>query len=417
MPVPTALNVPNGDNESLGIGKETQFGQFVIPTMWHAFTSFLPKPINNLVQRTGARQHYGQVRPVTAGYESTAALDVEPDPDTLGQLIAFSLGAQSTPTLVGAGAQTVNTTTTTATTIGAGTVITPSSMKYIAIGMSLTIDTSTQMETVTVTDTSATTFSCTTTKTHAAAVTITGSSLISATAYTSTMKFGLLPSFSAQLNRVTDGVNYLGCLVDSYTISMAAKTGMKASFSLVNQNEQITSSLTSPTFSTKLPLIFEHPDNAYQFGGAYLGDIGQVPVISWSISGANNLMKSYFSFGSGRLVQSFPQMQRKITGTVTLAFASNAQYKAFLGSSLGPARVTVPGVSMNMVCVGSELIDAVNPFSFNFILPSCILSSHEVMNTSNTSLNQTFNFESAESASGANDDLSCVYVGTSSTIF
>jgi hypothetical protein len=142
MPVPAALAIPNGDYEALGIGKESQYGIFAAPTMWHAFTSFLPKPVNNLVARTGARQHYGQARPVTAGYESTASLSVEPDPDTLGQLFAYSMGAQTTPVLVAAGAQTVATTTTTSTTSGAGTIITPASMKYIAIGMSLVIDSS-----------------------------------------------------------------------------------------------------------------------------------------------------------------------------------------------------------------------------------------------------------------------------------
>ena len=415
------LTAPLGNLETLGIGKETNYGVFATPTLWHAHTDFAPKPKNELIPLTGARKHYGQTRPRTAGFTGDASLDVEQDADTIPQLLAYALGAQTAPTLF----QYVSTTLTGATTIGA-TTFAVADVTNIFPGQTITFDTAGNIEPLLVSAVVAvagntgpgTLTTAAAAKAHASGVTVTASSTV---AYGSNFTMGNLPSFSIELNRVTDAVRYLGCVVDSMAFSIAAKAGLSTKYTLVYQSEFVTTpaATATPTFSTKGPYIFENPYNIASFNGSVIGQPGQVTVLSANINLANNLMKGYRSFGGGRIIQSFPQLQRKVTGSVTLGFETNAAYLAFLGSTTGPALVTVPGITLSFKCVASDFADPTAQvyYAITFKLGAVTLSMHEVNNKSNSVLEQTFQFESAESGAGNNDDLSVSVTTTSPTIY
>ncbi len=426
--MPAGLIAPFGDLESLGIGKETTFGTFATPTTFYAFNQFDPKPQNVTVARTAARKHYGQARPATAGYEATATLDAEFDPDVIAQIIAYGFGGQSTPTL-----DIFASTLSAATTIGANSfsVVTTAAMVndpgFLIPGQKVTIDTAANLETLTVQTVtpsdSVSTPSVFTTTTNAAFAHASGvATVVTATnAYLSTFSMSTLPSFSIELNRITDAVRYLGCMVDTMDFTATAKKGVDVKIGLVYQNEFVTTpgACTTPTYSTKLPLMFEHPANLSIMNGAVMGQFGQVTVQSFSIKVNNNLMKGYYSFGQGRQVQSFPQQLRTISGTVGLGFETDAAYLAFLGAATGPNPITVPEVAVAFSAVGSDIIDTGTntPFSFRFILPNNTIDTHAVANQSTKVLMQTFNLKAAESLAGANDDMKIAYIGSSSTVF
>lgn len=414
--MPGPLTVPAGELESLGIAKETTFGTFVTPTLWHPFTTFDPKPKNNPVPRTGARKRYGQTFPATGSFQGSASLDVESDPDTLGQLLAFSMGNQSVPALL-----IINTTLSASTIIGA-TTFTVASLANIVPGMVLTFDTSANLETLTVaslaSDGTVNTITTTTaaTKAHASGVSVT---LTSTTAYLSTMKLGLLPSFSAQLNRVTDAIDYTGCMVDSMALSMNAKAGLQPKFTLVYRAEAIDGAPAAPSFGTKQPFTFENPNNYQTWNGAIIGTPGAVSTVSMSVNLNNNLFKDYFSGGAGRFVQAFPQQQRAVKGSVVLGFETNAAYKSFLGAATGPNGVSIPSTSFGWVMCGSDLADATLgvPYMVTVTLPKLYATGHSVNNKSTGYLEQTFDFDASESGNGNQDDLTISYVGTGSAIF
>src|ERR1022692_3765300 len=100
MPAVPPLTVPSGQQGSIGISKETTFASPALPpTVFHAFEEWAPASKNIGVVRTGARKRRGQTLMATGGYEVSGLLTVESDPDTLPQLITYSLGGTpSTPT-------------------------------------------------------------------------------------------------------------------------------------------------------------------------------------------------------------------------------------------------------------------------------------------------------------------------------
>lgn len=415
------LSIPVGEYESFGLIKEVTYGVYPgEPSLWHGLIDFGVKSQNAAVPATGARHHYGQTFPGTGGYTVGGSLSVESTPDTLGQLLAYSMGAQTAPT------QTiVSLSLSSSTIIGATAFPVGSSLPINVVpGMVITIDTAANQETLTVANpaltVSAGVYSVNTTagatKAHssAATVTVTGTN-----AYYTKMTMGKLPSFSAKLDRITDQVAYLGGYVESATLTINEKAGLDWKGNLVFKTEQSSTS-ASPTFSTKKILSFNNPNNYQTFFSQVIGASGQVATRSLSLTINNNLAKDYYSGSSGRTVQDFPQQQRSVKGSVELGFETNDAYKRFLGSSSATSpQYPVLGGNLSWTIVAQDVIDSGVgvPFIITLSVPNLYPTGHAVPNKATGYLTQTFEFDAAESSAAANDDLTIHYVGTNSAVF
>jgi hypothetical protein len=216
--------------------------------------------------------------------------------------------------------------------------------------------------------------------------------------------------------------------MDSVSFTINPKSGLSPKFTICYATEANDPSPVAATFSTKLPYTFEHPANiqtmgiASTVGGYVIGARGQVSTLGLSLTLNNNIDKTYFSGASGREVQAWPQQQRSVKGTITLGFETNTAYQYFLGSS--GASATINGIQIPAVCFTWSMFSAsyadpfLNiPYSLTFKLPNLFASSHAVSNKSTGVIQQTFDFEAAESGNGTQDDLTILYVGTNGSAF
>ena len=95
---------PVGELTSIGIGKESAsaFATPVVPTVFYETETFTPSSKNTLIPRPGSAKRAGRRPPSTGGYAATLSFRPGSTPDTIGQLMAYAMGQQSTPVLTGA---------------------------------------------------------------------------------------------------------------------------------------------------------------------------------------------------------------------------------------------------------------------------------------------------------------------------
>jgi hypothetical protein len=408
--MPAPLNVPIGERVSLGIGKETVFGTAVAPTVFHPVMDFSPTSKNVAIPRTSSRGQLSQVYPATGTYEGKISLSVESCPDTLPQLLAYSLGSQSAPTH-----SVVNTTTTANTLINATTVPVASAVNIVP-GMVITVGACTPIAVASVSGLTVTVVGpgLSAATTLGATVTCT-----SATAYASRLKLGTpLATFTCQNNRVTDALAYSGCKVDTFSLTLDPKKGLDNKFTLVNQTEAIVGSPASPTFSALYPFLFQTVGGMTAFNGTAIGIAGSAAVLGWDIQGANTIKTDYYSAANGRFAMSFPEQMRKISGKLTLGFENDVAQQAFWGGSSSPGTV-VPSASIVLSCVSTDIADATLaiPYMITFTLGKCFIESADVAQKPGSILQQVVTFQAAQTAAGNNDDLVVDYVNTAATIY
>lgn len=410
--MPAPLTVPTGQLTSLGVGKETTFGTFATPSIFHACEDVSPTPKNILIPLPASRKRYGQTLPIVAGFEGRMTLTPEADGDTIGQLWAYGMGAQTSP------AATYGSTTTTASySIGVSTIAVVSTLG-LQPGSQVGVDTAGQAENLLIASLTLTTitFSSPTTKTHSSGITVAQQAT---TARGSALTFGALPSFSAESNRGTDTVDYLGCMIDNFSLSIAPGKALQPKFGIFYANEVLQGSPTTPTISTKKPYYAENPNNvALLFGTAY-GQAGQCTVQQVDISVANNLAPIR-SFPAGRSPVTFAQQQRKASGKTVLGFENDQAYKAFLGnaSSATSPQASVPGVSLDFRVFSSDAVDGGGlQYGAEFYLGNVILETHGAPVKSSNYITQEFSFQAAETANGANDDLKIFLITAATTAY
>lgn len=345
--MPGPLVSPYGELTSFGSSKETVFANFVVPALFHAIEDFTPSPSNQLIQRQGARKRRGRSLPIADGYVGKYSFTPECDPDVVGQLLAFALGAQSVP-----------------------------------------------------------------------AHTVKGSST-SASAFSSILTLGQLPSFSSELNRVTDAIDMLGCKMNGLSLSFDPGKGLTPKFDVCYATEVVNASPTAPTFSTKLPFTFTGPNNAVQVFGSVAGQAGQVTIHQFSVDLKNNLVTDYYSAGSGsRGVVDLPQQGASVSGKAKLGFETDLAYQKFLGGATAPGAV-IPGVAFDLALFTSDVIDiglGIN-YGIEIIVPNCVISTHSTKISSGGIIYQDISFEAGESANGANDDIKIILTNLASTIY
>jgi hypothetical protein len=86
-----------GQKTWLAIGKETTFGTAVVPGTTHAMLSNAPSMKYSYADRQGPRAIAGQTVSAPGPYVLSLAAKFEPDADFLGQILAYTMGAQTAP--------------------------------------------------------------------------------------------------------------------------------------------------------------------------------------------------------------------------------------------------------------------------------------------------------------------------------
>lgn len=411
--MPTALTVPYGNLATFGAAKETNYGTFVAPDVFHIIESADPSFQFVTIPRTGAAGHRGQRRPIPAVFKGSFSFEPEPDGDTVGQLLAYAMGEQSTPTLT-----LLSETLSSATTIGATAFPVGSTAPLCVIpGSTITIDTSTAQEELTVANPPVTVsggvYSINTTtgatKAHSSAASIT---LVSTTAYLSTLIFGQLPSFSGELNRVTETHDLLGCKMSSLDITLDKQKALAAKFAIMFQQPVKQTSPTTPTYSTKVPPIFNNPNAIAVFNGIPLV-VGGTTLHSFSASLKNNLDETQFPLGS-QYAADYPEKQRQVTGTFMLGFEQETFLDAFLADGLANVSQT-----FSILIPSTDLADSTNgvPYAVKLDFNNITTEQHNAPVKSTDLIYQTFKFTAAETAPQANDDMKITLVNTASAVY
>jgi hypothetical protein len=399
--MPAALTVPYGNNASVGISKEVTYGTFVVPSIFHSTEDFDATPEQMLITRTGAKHHQGQQLPIISGFKGAFTFGPQSDADTISQILALALGAQTAPVH-----GIVNTTLTAATIIGA-TSFTLASTQNVRAGTTLTMGTdSLVVQSLGSGNTVTTTTAAIQAHASNAAVTVTAT-----TAYTSTLSLGPVPSFSIESNRVTLATDYVGCAIDSLQVQFVKQKGMVVKATGGYASESTQASPTTPTFSTKSIPVFENPNNTAVIGGNALG-IGFTTLHSFDAALKNNLELNYRPFGS-RNVSAMPQKQRSVSGTFMAGFETAALYNQFIANA-----VTNQPVPIDVSICSSDVADATLgiPYSWEFVM-NAVLKTHKAPIKSTDLIYQTFTYDCGETAVGGNDDMKIVLVNSASAIY
>lgn len=400
------LLVPQGELETFGVGKETTFGTFATPTLWHCFHKHDPKITTDPVTRA-PRASLADPYPGTGGRLVTASLDVEPTVDTFPQWLAYTLGNQAAPT------STLVNTTLAATLATGATTATLSSTIGIFPAMSLTIGTNTLVVS-SISGINQVTFTsgATATSANGTAVTCTAAGV-----KLTVMKLGSpLPSFSWQVNRPSSVcTDYTGGCVDQMQLSMAQKQGLTCKLSLLAQDAVTDGSPASATLSALNPYIYEQQNTFAQIGGEVTGLSSAASLLSISLTINNNLMKNWYTFGTGNRPRSFPEQLRKISGSLTLGFESQTQLNNFNAARTGG---NLPSISALLPFIGTDTIASSGVYyAFALYLPKIFLSTHQIGDDTTKAITQTIAFTCAESTPGANDQVQIYSINSNTVIY
>lgn len=411
-----ALYNAQGQRATLGTAKETAFGTFVAPTLWHAFEQMGLKVTDAPIALTGARGNIDTAYPVAGGRSISGPVSLESTADTIGFWLAMGMGAQTTPSTA-----IVNTTLASATIVGA-TSFTLASGLNVFPGMKLTFDTSTNQEVLTIATVQGATVTTTAgaAKAHAQGVAVT---CTATGAYLSKLTLAPLPSFSMEINRfgATPGSTLLaddfpGCKVESLAFAFA-KGMCKVTPTLKAQNMVKQTSPTTATLSTKNPFVFERQASPVLWNATVLGDalLTESSVISVSATLGNNLTDEY-SLGYGPLCRQFLEGVRNTSGSIVLGFETSTAHDAFNAAISNGQK---PSVQLTVPIQGTDLADSANgvPYAMTVVLPKIYLSSWDGGDKSSGPLQQTVAFTAHPSGAGTNDSVSVYLINANAAAY
>ena len=397
---------PSGELTSLGLGTESGYGIVNgTPSMYAISQDPSFVGLNEFLERPGARKRIGRTRAATGMFMGKGNFGAEADPDNLGAILGYAFGTETVSLFTPTVAQPVTTTATTAIPLGWYSA-TPAAMTGIVVGQSLIIDTAANAETVVVKaitpQGAATQFYAYFTKPHLTGVAITNAAVVNAYDH----KFTLgspRKSFTAQLNRVLDAINYTGNKISTLSFGINEKTILEAKVGTEYQNEIKTATPVTPIYSTLSPFRFESSLNFVNIDGSP----SDATIQSFQIDMNTGLIADYPSFGNGRLRAQLPETMTKVSGTMQMAFETETMQQKFWGAvgSNGPQSYILP-IGINLYFGSEENVNTGVPYRLQFVLPQCLIVDASVIVRAADYLKQTVKFECYESISGAGDDMS-----------
>jgi Phage tail tube protein len=395
---------PSGELTSIGIAKETTFGTAVSPAQFLICSDVNINGTNEYLERPGSRKRIGRTKPGTGMYAVKGSLSHECDPDNTGSLLALTMGTENvTANAANPSAAAVTTTLTAPVPIGFVQAI-PAAMTNITKGQSLTIDTGGLAETVVVQQVTATGFFAYFTKAHASTVAIVNASVV--LAYDHTFTLGSpRSSFTLQLNRVLDAVNFFGCKSSQLSLKVSEKSIIEAVMTIEGQADAYVGSPTTPSYSTLFPFRFESVGNTVKINGV----ASDATIMSWGVDITTGLIVDFPSFGNGRLRAQMPETMTKVSGTMELAFETRTMMQNFWGlpGSTGPQDVVLP-VPLDFKLVSSENVNTAVPYALEIIMGTCQPVGDPIDVKPGDYLKQAVKFECYESINGASDDVKLI---------
>lgn len=395
---------PSGELTSIGIAKETTFGTAVSPSQFLICSDVNVNGVNEFLERPGSRKRIGRTKPSTGMYSIKGSLSHECDPDNTGSLLALTLGTENTAAnAANPTAAAVTTTLTVGTPVGFVLAI-PAAMTNITRGQSLTIDTAGNAETVVVQQVTATGFYAYFTKVHASAVAISNAAVV--LGYDHTFTLGSpRSSFTLQLNRIIDAVNYFGCKSSQLSIKVSEKSIIEAVLTVEGQSEAFVGSPTTPSYSTLFPFRFESPTNTAKINGV----ASDATIMGWNVDINTGLTVDFPSFGNGRLRAQMPETVTKVTGGLDLAFETETAMQAFWGISgaTGPQSVVLPS-ALDFKLVSSDMVNTAVTYALEIIMGTVMITGNPINVQPAGYLKQSAKFECYESINGAADDVKMI---------
>jgi hypothetical protein len=412
------MQTPVGELATFGVGKETTFGTYAAPTIFHELQAFSPSVKNTMIAREGSVGAAG-MRPMPTGpLEITGSLRVATLADIHGQLMAYAMGSQSAPV-----SYQIATTTNSSNYTGGSTSLIVTSASGLTVGLVCSIAGDANKPTITaISGTTLTLSFGGFASSHSSGTTIIFSS---PTAYSTSLTFGLLrqlPSFSmeygfpASNTTFSEYLDYTGCCIDTMKVALSTGKDLQIDYTWVGVNQLKQTSPVTPTLSTKNPMTMEASGTATSLNNVSIGTATSPPdVRSWDLTLNNQIDKKRRSAGAGRFPTGWPLGPRKVSGSLKLGFESEAARLLFWGSNSATSPAAfVPGVPLTLNVGCQDVADATNGVRFlvSFTMPNVYLTQADVPHVVSGSLEQTANFTATESAPGANNDLSIALIDT-----
>lgn len=397
---------PSGELTSLGFGTESAYGTVNgSPSMYAISADPAFFGMNQYLDRPGARKRIGRTRPATGMFTGKGTFSAEADPDNIGTILGYALGAETVTANAGNPATVaVTTTTTTAIPIGWFSV-TPAAMTGITNGQSLTVDTAGNAETVVVKAVtplgSPTQFYAYFTKPHLTGVAIANAAVV--LAYDHKFTLGSpRKSFTAQLNRVIDAMNFTGNKISSLSFGITEKTILEAKVATEYQNEIKTTTPSTPVYSTLSPFRFEGTSNALSIDGS----TSDASVQSFNVAMNVGLVVDYPAFGNGRLRGQIPETITSVSGDLMIAFETETMQQKFWGAvgSTGPQSYILP-IGLNVLFSSEESVNTGVAYAMRLVLPQCMITEASIPIRASSYLTQSVKFQAYESINGAGDDI------------
>jgi len=212
-------------------------------------------------------------------------------------------------------------------------------------------------------------------------------------------------SFTTQVNRITDAINYVGCKVSDLSFNVTEKSILNAKVGVEYVSEAFVASPVTPTYSTLYPFVFQTVGNTMTIAGS----ANDATIMDFGFTINNGLITDFPSFGNGRYRAQLPETLTKVSGTMSLAFETETMYKKFWGgpSATGP-QSTVPGVSLVAV------LNSQDGYSLTFNSQNVMITDPGVMIKAADYVKQSMKFE-CYSATGpaAGDDLKIILTNAS----
>ncbi len=396
---------PSFNLSATGVGKETTFGVPVAPTIYVSARDLTMTGNNQFLERSAARNQIGMEEPEAGPFGATGAVTVESDPDIMGTLLAWAMGAESVAPNATSGNPAVNaqvsTTITAAVASGSATIPLAATTNVVA-GSQLVLDPLGTAEPVTVASLAGNVATLTTPTVfpHNS-----GALVMASTAYDHTLILGSpRPSFTLQNQNQTDCNSYFGQKFSDFSIALDPKQLVSVAFRTVYASEGVTTPGTR-AFSQLKPWRVLDAGNQLTVNG----QPSPAGILSMNLSVALGLQPAEYTLGSGRFITSIPEGQSRVTGSMTVQHNSPYFRTLFWGyaGATGPGS-DVASASFAFTVLSPSYVNGAVKYGLKLIMPKVKIISAVTTGQSGGVMRENISFMAAQSAPGANDDLTAI---------
>lgn len=211
-----------------------------------------------------------------------------------------------------------------------------------------------------------------------------------------------LPSFTVEIDKQAKTFQDGGNIINRYVLSYQPNEILLATVGVVSKGNQVSSSTTTATYSTKLPFHYGMT-SSISIGGS-----ANALVRDWEITLENNLVVEKPTVADSLYITEPDLGQAKVTGRATLYFNNANEYERFWGT-VGD---TAPGTSLTTFAISCSIqhttaIGAtVYPYRLAAICPAATYTSAPAnISDPEGPIQQTITWEAFEGSAASYNDL------------